>query len=95
LERIEKGAFEKCKELREVVLPASVRFIGASAFAGCEELKRVVIGKGVEKIEKNAFKGCKNLVIVTEETEQPKGWLESKKKSWNPDGCKVVWGDKE
>ena len=54
------AAFSYCVSLKQVVIPASVIFIGVAAFCGSGVEK--VIFEGVpEIIESSVFKGCKNL----------------------------------
>jgi len=54
------AAFSYCVSLKQVVIPASVIFIGVAAFCGSGVEK--VIFEGVpEIIEPAVFKGCKNL----------------------------------
>ena len=61
--KIEVDAFCGCKQLEEVVLPASLESIARNAFAHCP-LKKVVIPEGVTQIGYWAFGGCKQLEEV-------------------------------
>ena len=54
LEIIENWAFDKCKKLERVVIPAKVKEIGRGAFYSCSELKEIII-EGTPHIEENAF----------------------------------------
>lgn len=54
LEIIEDWAFDKCKKLERVIIPAKVKEIGRGAFYSCPELKEVII-EGVPHIEESAF----------------------------------------
>lgn len=47
-----------------VVIPGSVKTIGAGAFAYCLELKQLGIGEGVETIGGSAFYNCYKLEVV-------------------------------
>lgn len=47
---IAEGAFENCKALTKVTLPASVKVIGRNAFAGCTSLETVVVKGTLERI---------------------------------------------
>ena len=47
--------------LETIVVPASVRTIGAYAFSGRRKLKSVNIPDGVDKIESKTFAGCESL----------------------------------
>jgi hypothetical protein len=58
------NAFKR-SDIESVVIPATVKVIGAEAFFSCTSLKSVVIGAGVEFIGENAFFGCFRLTTVT------------------------------
>lgn len=60
LRRIEEWAFTDCG-LREVVLPASVEYVGSNAFHDCEALKRVTIPNPRASVRPGAFSGCRAL----------------------------------
>ena len=45
--------FQGCEELIEVVLPQSVKKIGASAFCWCSKLRKINIPHGVSIIQRN------------------------------------------
>ncbi len=47
--------------LRQVVLPNTLKKIGAFAFANCKKLESIIIPHGVEEIDKSAFEGCVGL----------------------------------
>ena len=57
-------AFQTCKELRSVVLPASLRTVHYGAFQFCSSLHDLVIPMGVEKLE-TCFTGCTSLHSLT------------------------------
>ena len=57
-------AFANCDNLTEVVLPDSLRIIGASAFKGCDGLARIDIPSGVTTIEDKAFYECKSATEI-------------------------------
>ena len=40
---LSSGAFENCAGLKELTLPATVRFMGGYVFDGCDNLKQIVI----------------------------------------------------
>ncbi len=54
---IEENAFACCTSLKEVILPASLRKIGARAFCECERLTDLNIPNYVEEIDVDAFRG--------------------------------------
>lgn len=62
---IAQGAFVACEDLCYVVVPQSVKRIGAYAFYGCELLETVAGAEGVEEIGEGAFFGCKDLKNIT------------------------------
>ena len=67
---IGSSAFEGCKSLLSVEIPASVTSIedgryGSGAFSGCANLTSVTIGDGMTSIGDYAFRNCTNLASVT------------------------------
>lgn len=62
IERLPDFAFFNKESLSSIVLPKTLKVIGASAFSGCSGLTgNLVIPEGVTVIEKWAFFGCKGL----------------------------------
>ncbi|MDE6583877.1 MAG: leucine-rich repeat domain-containing protein, partial [Anaeroplasmataceae bacterium] len=49
------GAFMNCSEIKEIILPMELKFIGQYAFYGCWELNGIDIPRGVEIIGDGAF----------------------------------------
>lgn len=45
-------------QVRELVLPSTLRRIGKSAFIGCEHLTEVRLPDGVEELAESAFQDC-------------------------------------
>jgi len=64
---VEIFAFDGCKSLREIVIPASVQFIGLRAFYSCKSLQRVIFAPRTTSIElgDRMFYGCSDLRFVT------------------------------
>ena len=58
---IKQNAFKGCKEITNVVFPASLKKIGSNAFLGCDKLKSLRLSNGVEYIGKGAFKACRHI----------------------------------
>ena len=57
----EVGGFEKCTNLKKVVLPQTLRKIHRKAFSYCKQLEEVVIHDNVRYIGDKAFEGCSAL----------------------------------
>ena len=64
IERIEERAFYTCESLKQIVLPATVNYVGKEAFKDCESLETVVFSSNECKIEDNIFEGCQALKRV-------------------------------
>ncbi len=60
-------AFDGCRALVRVVLPASLRQIGEMAFLGCSRLRRLTIPGGVVRVGGLAFARCASLTHVVVE----------------------------
>ena len=58
------NSFYNCRNLKEIVLPDSVRSIGERAFANCRGLTSVNIGSGVTIIG-GEFRDCTSLTSIT------------------------------
>jgi len=64
---IEDFAFGNCTELTEIIIPDSLKSLGA-AFSGCTALKNVTLPKTIDKIYEYSFTGCtalSELIIPT------------------------------
>ena len=60
------NAFSKCKKLTgKIVVPDTVKSIGAQAFYECSGLENVIIGNNVTSIGFHAFDECSGLTSVT------------------------------
>ena len=64
VERINDSLAYKNTDLKELVLPEGVKFIGKFAFSDCVNLEKVVLPNSVETISESAFKGCSKLSKV-------------------------------
>lgn len=60
---INNGAFKGNKTIEAVMIPSSVKIIGAQAFEDCIALKKVKFSEGLNVLEK-AFTGCSSLEKV-------------------------------
>lgn len=69
VKKIDAGAFSNLKAsnktIKKVIIPGTVKEIGANAFSNNETLEEVVIEDGVEIIGTSAFATCANLKKVT------------------------------
>ena len=63
LSTIEAESFMN-SDVREVVLPDSLKTIGSRAFAGCSGLIFISMPDSVESIADNAFEGCENVMFI-------------------------------
>lgn len=63
VEIIEGGAFSSCENLKEIVIPETVKIIGDYAFSECA-FPRITIPQGVEEIGSHAFKRCNNIEYI-------------------------------
>ena len=61
---INEREFYCLDELREIVLPETLRGIGREAFKGCWNLEEICIPQGVVEIEDEAFAGCCSLESI-------------------------------
>ena len=67
-------AFSHCTNLKEIVLPNSVMFLGGGAFDDCKNLERIKIPSSLVKIEDYMYKfftGCDNLSEIVVENSNP------------------------
>ncbi|MCM1308903.1 MAG: leucine-rich repeat domain-containing protein [Butyrivibrio sp.] len=61
---IDSYAFAHRLELTEVILPPSIRRIGAHAFYNCKNLRLVELYDGIRELEDGAFKNCHSLFEI-------------------------------
>lgn len=61
IELIPKEAFWGRTDFRRVIVPGTVRTIGAGAFAGCTNLEEAVLGEGVRRLADGCFENCVRL----------------------------------
>ncbi len=85
--KIGSNAFEMCKNMQSIVIPASVSKISPGAFASCSSLTGIEIPSSVTSIGIYAFGNCSSLTIYCEAESQPSGWSST----WNLDDRPVVW----
>jgi len=64
VEEIERGAFEGCETIEELIIPEGVTDIGSRAFGGCHSLKRVSLPESLTSIKDFAFENCSSLESI-------------------------------
>ena len=52
------------EDIKEVILPSTVRTIGMSAFGRCSSLERITLSEGLDSIGVSAFKDCAALTEI-------------------------------
>ncbi len=65
LKRLLMSAITTNKNLKTVVLPNTVTYLGSHAFSGCTSLASVVLSNQLDTIEKYAFNKCESLTSIT------------------------------
>ena len=73
--RIADKMFYKCASLTEVVLPNTLKEIGANAFYNCDALESIELPESVTAIGSSAFSGCLSLkkIVVPDGIERIEG----------------------
>ncbi len=64
LEKIGVNAFYNCTNLREVILPETVKDVGQSAFENCTNLSNVVLSGNVTGLNALVFSNCTSLTSI-------------------------------
>lgn len=66
LVRISNNAFRNCTNLRNVDIPSSVTYLGATAFEGCTSLETCYLDNSqIDNLHASTFWGCSALTTVT------------------------------
>ena len=72
---IGKKAFYGCSDVKEFIIPNTVKIIDEEAFKGCTSLRKIFIPKSVTKIASNTFYECSSLqTIDVEDTAAWRGY---------------------
>lgn len=61
LTSIDAGTFYQCRQLKEFVIPDSVKIIDEDSFNGCKNLRQVSFPPHLKKVGANAFRDCTSL----------------------------------
>lgn len=68
--KIANNGFASCANLKKVVIPHTVKYVGNNAFLNCKNLETVMIPRAIE-IGDNAFAFCRKLnFVITESVEK-------------------------
>ena len=59
--QIKDEEFKGRNDIKKIIVPGTVEFIGERSFSGCKSLNGVTLGEGVRVIWEGAFSGCRNL----------------------------------
>lgn len=62
--RIETGGFADCINLREIIVPDTVKYIYQNAFKNCSSLEKVILPDTLKQISLNVFDGCSKLASI-------------------------------
>lgn len=58
-------AFMDCTNLKEVIIPDSIKWIGYQAFSGCSSLEKIELSKNTLTINYGCFLNCASLETIT------------------------------
>ena len=64
VEKIYKEAFCWCPQLKNIIIPDTVKEIGTYAFLGCRSLTTLTGGKNLEWLGSKVFGGCEQLKSI-------------------------------
>ncbi len=59
------GAFWRCYNLKQIILPEGIRYLEGSTFLNCSSLENIVIPSSVIEIGKTCFGDCMNLESIS------------------------------
>ncbi|MDE5599592.1 MAG: leucine-rich repeat domain-containing protein, partial [Ureaplasma sp.] len=60
-----KGSFQGCRDLREIVFPPNLNYIGSYTFSECTSLTSIVLPNTITTMYGNIFRGCIALETIT------------------------------
>ena len=58
---LNNNLFVECYNLKNIIIPDSVKIIGYQTFAGCSSLKNITLPSQLQKIDYRAFDSCYNI----------------------------------
>ena len=58
------GTYRDCVNMKEIVIPYGITFIGDDCFENCVSLTKVTLPKSIERIYNTAFTGCTSLTSI-------------------------------
>ena len=64
MESVDYASFRGCFKLSDIILPNTIKTIGAQAFAQCTNLTNINFNTNLQLIDQQAFYGCSNLKYV-------------------------------
>ena len=59
------GIFSDCINLKDVILPSGLIYIGQNCFINCKSLTNISLPDSVTSIEAHAFRDCSSLTSIT------------------------------
>ncbi len=62
--RIETAGFADCINIKEIIVPDTVKYIYRNAFKNCSSLEKVVLPDTLKQISLNVFSGCSKLASI-------------------------------
>lgn len=63
-ESLGKGIFSGYSDIRQLIVPESIKGIGQYAFSGCTGIQSISFNPQIRVIGKHAFEGCTNLKVL-------------------------------
>ena len=63
-EKLSANGESQAPRLQKIILPASIRSIGAQAFLNCKYLREIILPSALQEIGTQAFAGCESLIMV-------------------------------
>lgn len=91
--KIGNWLFESTLNLKEVILPTTLKEIGCGTFAGCISVGNIYLGKNIEKMDDGGFWDWESTQTINIEAESlPDLWSWNGFNNWN---AQIKWGVKK